>query len=186
VTLPGDAQTWSVTIYISSRDRALKQLRDPCRWTAVVAACPLRAHLLGGEPITGVLAMGGPVNRYRRLVAGGTQVVTEIVSMGDSWSCTNPSLGRGITTGLMHAVGTAEVVREYLGDPLPLARRHDEMSEAGVRPGTGTRSSLTGRGRSRSTRPSTLARPGLRADPAVLLRGVLTVAMMETLTCSGP
>jgi hypothetical protein len=79
----------------------------------------------------------------------------------------------------MHAVGTAEVVREHLGDPLLPARRHDEMSEAGVRPDTGTRSSLTGRGRSRSMRPSTAARPGLRADPAVLLRGALTVAMME-------
>jgi hypothetical protein len=51
VTLPGDAETWSVTIDISSRDRAQKQLRDPCRWTAVVAACPLHAHLLDGEPI---------------------------------------------------------------------------------------------------------------------------------------
>lgn len=134
VTLPGDAGTWSVTVYISSRDRVLKQLRDPARWAALVAACPLHAHLLEGEPITGVLAMSGLVNRFRRFVVDGTPVVTGIVSVGDSWSCTNPSLGRGITTGLMHAAGTAEVVREHLGDPLALARSHDQMSEARVRP----------------------------------------------------
>ena len=29
LTLPGDAGTWSVTVYISSRDQALKELRHP-------------------------------------------------------------------------------------------------------------------------------------------------------------
>jgi hypothetical protein len=122
VTLPGDAQTWSVTVYISSRDHPLKRLRDPGRWTALVAACPLHAHLLDGEPITGVLAMSGLVNRYRRLVVDETPVATGIVGVGDSQACTNPSLGRGITTGLLHAAGTLDVVREHLGDPLALAR----------------------------------------------------------------
>ena len=134
LTLPGDAETWSVTLYISSRDRALKQLRDPGLWAAVVAACPLHAHFLDGEPITDVLPMSGLLNRYRRLVVGGKPVVTGIVSVGDAWSCTNPSLGRGMTTGLMHAAGTAEVIRGHCGDPLGLARGHDEMSETRVRP----------------------------------------------------
>jgi 2-polyprenyl-6-methoxyphenol hydroxylase-like FAD-dependent oxidoreductase len=179
VTLPGDAETWSVTIYISSRDRALKQLRDPCRWTAVVAACPLHAHLLDGEPITGVLAMSGPVNRYRRLVSGGTPVVTGIVSVGDSWSCTNPSLGRGMTTGLMHAVGTVEVVREHLGDPNLLARRHDEMSETRVRPWYRDTIEFD-RERKEQIDASIDGRPARApADPAALLRTALTIAMME-------
>jgi len=41
LTVPGDTGTWSVTVYISSGDQALKKLRDPKHWTALVAACPL-------------------------------------------------------------------------------------------------------------------------------------------------
>jgi 2-polyprenyl-6-methoxyphenol hydroxylase-like FAD-dependent oxidoreductase len=68
LVLPGDAGTWSVTVFISSGDRALKKLRDPERWTALVAACPLHAHFLDGEPITEVAALGGVIDRYRRFV----------------------------------------------------------------------------------------------------------------------
>ena len=179
VTLPGDAQTWSVTIYISSHDRALKELRDPGRWTALVAACPLHAHLLDGEPITGVLAMSGPVNRYRRLVVDGTPVATGVVSVGDAWSCTNPSLGRGITTGLMHAAGTADVVREHLGDPLALACGHDQMSETRVRPWYQDTIEFD-RQRKEQIDASIDGRPARApTDPAALARRALPVAMMD-------
>ena len=93
LTLPGDAGTWSVTLFISSGDRALKKLRDPKHWTALVGACPLHAHWLDGEPITDVLPMGGIIDRCRRFVVDGVPVATGIVSVGDSWACTNPSLG---------------------------------------------------------------------------------------------
>lgn len=177
VTLPGDDQTWSVTVYISSRDRALKQLRDPGRWTALVAACPLHAHLLDGKPITGVLAMSGLVNRYRRLVVDGTPVVTGVVSVGDSWSCTNPSLGRGITTGLMHAAGTLDVVREHLGHPLALAHGHDEMTETRVRPWYRDTVEFD-RGRKEQIDASIEGRPARAAqDQASLARRALLVAM---------
>ena len=178
VTLPGDAQTWSVTIYISARDHALKQLRDPGRWTALVAACPLHAHLLDGEPITGVLAMSGLVNRYRRLVVDGTPVATGIISVGDSLSCTNPSLGRGITTGLMHAAGTLDVVREHLGDPLALARGHDEMSQTRVRPWYQDTIEFDQQ-RKEQLDASIDGRPRAPADPAALARRALPVAMMD-------
>jgi 2-polyprenyl-6-methoxyphenol hydroxylase-like FAD-dependent oxidoreductase len=134
LTLPGDADTWSVTIYLASGDQALKGLRDPGPWTALVKACPMHAHLLQGEPITDVLPMGGVVDRCRRFVVAGAPVVTGIVSVGDAWACTNPSLGRGVTMGLMHAAGTAGVIREHLGDPLALAFAHDEMTQATVTP----------------------------------------------------
>ena len=116
-------------MYISSGDQALKKLRDPKHWTALVATCPLHAHWLDGEPITDVLAMGGTIDRYRRFVVDGVPVATGIVSVGDSWACTNPSLGRGITIGLMHALGAAEVVR-----PLALMLAHDAMTETRVTP----------------------------------------------------
>jgi 2-polyprenyl-6-methoxyphenol hydroxylase-like FAD-dependent oxidoreductase len=134
LTLPGDAGTWSVTVVITSGDQALKRLRDPQHWTALVAACPLHAHWLDGEPITDVLAMGGILDRYRRFVADDAPVATGIISVGDSWACTNPSLGRGITMGLMHTLGTVEVVRQHLDNPLALALAHDCMTETRVAP----------------------------------------------------
>ena len=134
LTLPGDTGTWSVTVYISSGDQALKKLRDPKHWTTLVAACPLHAHWLDGEPITDVLSMGGIIDRYRRFVVDGVPVATGIVSVGDSWACTNPSLGRGITMGLMHVLGTVEVVREHLDDPLALTLAQDSMTETRVTP----------------------------------------------------
>lgn len=121
-------------MYISSGDQALKKLRDPKHWTALVAACPLHAHLLDGEPITDVLPMGGILDRYRRFVVDGVPVATGIVSVGDSWACTNPSLGRGITMGLMHALGTVEVVRQHLDNPLALTLAQDSMTETRVTP----------------------------------------------------
>jgi 2-polyprenyl-6-methoxyphenol hydroxylase-like FAD-dependent oxidoreductase len=134
LTLPGDAGTWAVTVVISSGDAALKKLRNPKQWAALVAACPLHAHWLDGEPITDVLPMAGTIDRYRRFVLDGAPVATGIISVGDSWACTNPSLGRGITMGLMHALGTAEVVQQHLDNPLALALSHDCMTETRVTP----------------------------------------------------
>ena len=134
LTLPGDSHTWSVTVYVSSRDRSLKKLHDLQHWTALVAACPLHAHLLDGTPITDIVALGGVLDRYRRFVVNGTPVATGILAVGDSWACTNPSLGRGIAMGLMHAAGTRDIVRDHLGTPLALARAHDEMTETRVTP----------------------------------------------------
>jgi 2-polyprenyl-6-methoxyphenol hydroxylase-like FAD-dependent oxidoreductase len=34
------------------------------------------------------------------------------VAVGDAWACTNPSLGRGATIGLLHAIGLRDVLRE--------------------------------------------------------------------------
>jgi len=134
LTLPSDAGTWSVTVFISSEDRALKKLRDPKYWTALVATCPWHAHWLDGEPITDVLTMGGILDRYRRFVVDGFPVATGIVSVGDSWACTNPSLGRGIAMGLMHALGTVEVVQQHLDDPFALTLAQDSMTETRVAP----------------------------------------------------
>ena len=134
LTLPGDAGTWSVTVYISSRDQALKEVRHPEKWRAVVAACPLHAHLLDGEPVGDIQAMSGIVDRHRRTVVTGTPVLTDLLTVGDSACCTNPSLGRGMTMGLMHAAGTAEVIGGQLGDPVALAHAHDQMTTARVTP----------------------------------------------------
>ena len=133
-TLPADAGTWSVVIIVSSHDQALKELRHPDKWSALLKACPLHAHWLDGEPITEVLPMSGNIARYRRVVVDGAPLVTGLIAVGDSMCATNPSLGRGMTTGLMQALGTAEVARAHLGDPVAFARAHDQMIEDRVMP----------------------------------------------------
>ena len=134
VTLPADNGTWSVTVYISTGDRPLKRLRDPDRWTAVVGACPLQAHWLEGEPITGIDAMSGVIDRYRRLMRDGRPVATGVVPVADAWACTNPALGRGMTLGLMHARRLRDVVRTHLNDPVRLSETWDAVTEAELTP----------------------------------------------------
>ncbi len=134
LTLPGDSNTWSATAFIFSGDPALKALRDVGRWTALYNACPLHAHFLDGEPLSDVLPMAGVTNRYRRFVVDGAPVATGVVPVGDAQLCTNPIGGRGITMGLMHAVGTVELIGKHLDDPLALGLAHDAMTEARVAP----------------------------------------------------
>jgi 2-polyprenyl-6-methoxyphenol hydroxylase-like FAD-dependent oxidoreductase len=134
LTLPADNDTWSVTVFGSSGDRPLTQLRDADRWTAVVRACPLHVHWLAGEPITGVLPMAGVLDRYRRLVADGRPIVTGLALVADSWACTNPSLGRGIALGLAHAARLRDVARTDLDDAHGFALAWDRATEADLTP----------------------------------------------------
>lgn len=134
LTLPADNDTWSVTVFISAGDRPLKRLREPESWTALVSACPLHAHWLEGEPITGVEAMGGILDRYRRFVVDGAPVATGVASLGDAWACTNPSLGRGMSLGLLHAAHLREAIRDHLDDPRGFAEAWDAVTEAELTP----------------------------------------------------
>ena len=135
LTTPGDSGTWSVTVSIHSQDRALRRLRDERHWTRLVSDCPLHAHLIaGGEPVTGVLAAGGTVNRIRAIVRAGVPVATGVLSVGDAWACTNPSLGRGMTLGLMHAAIVAEAVADHVKDPFTLALEYDRLTRQRLLP----------------------------------------------------
>lgn len=129
LAIPSDARTWAVTVCVDSRDRALMGLRDQGNWTRLVSACPLHAHLItGGEPITGVLAASGVVDRIRDLVSHGVPAATGVLPVGDSWACTNPALGRGVTFGLLHAMIIAEAVAEHLKHPLALSLAYDRLT----------------------------------------------------------
>jgi 2-polyprenyl-6-methoxyphenol hydroxylase-like FAD-dependent oxidoreductase len=134
VTLPSDNKTWSVTVYISTGDRPLKRMRHPDRWMSVVAACPLQAHWLDGEPITGIDAMSGVIDRYRRLNVDGQPVATGVALVADAWACTNPSLGRGMSLGLRHAQRLRDVVRTHLDNPHEFAEAWDSVTEAELTP----------------------------------------------------
>ena len=134
LTIPADRDTWSVTLFISSRDQPLKPLRFVDRWSAVLEACPLHAHWLDGEPITDVMPMSGFIDRYRRIAVDGKPAATGVALVADAAACTNPSLGRGVTLGLLHAIALRDVLRDGLDDPLGFALAWDAATEARLTP----------------------------------------------------
>ncbi len=134
LTLAGDNDTWSVTVFTSSEDAPVKALRDAECFTRVVRACPLQAHWLDGRPITAVMPMAGVLDRYRRFVVAGAPIVTGLAAVGDAWACTNPSAGRGISVGMVHAQLLRRIVRSHLDDPAGFAQAWDKGTEQLVGP----------------------------------------------------
>ncbi len=124
LTLPGDAGTWSVTVLVSGRDRPMKELRHASKWTALVRACPSHAHLLDGEPLTGINVMSGIADRWRALCADGVPTATGVVAVGDAACATDPAIGRGMSLGLMEAASLADAIAASLDAPAELARKY--------------------------------------------------------------
>ncbi|WP_284275023.1 FAD-dependent oxidoreductase [Bradyrhizobium iriomotense] len=134
VTAYGDNDTWSITLFISSRNRAMRALRDTTTFDRVVSACPQQAHWLDGEPITPVRLLAGVLDRYRRFVVDGQPVITGFTAVGDAWACTNPSAGRGLSVGLLHAQVLRDVARRHINDPEAFSRDFDAETEREVGP----------------------------------------------------
>jgi flavin-dependent dehydrogenase len=134
LTLYGDNDTWSVTVFAVTGDAPLKALRHDDCFDRVVRACPLLAHWLDGEPITSVLPMAGVLDRMQRFVVDGRPAVTGFAAVGDAWACTNPSAGRGVSVGLLHAQVVRQVVAAHLADPATFAQEWDARTAAEVAP----------------------------------------------------
>jgi 2-polyprenyl-6-methoxyphenol hydroxylase-like FAD-dependent oxidoreductase len=135
LTLPSDNATWSVTFVTSARDKELRGLRHADRFEAAVARYPMVAHWLDGVPISGVDVMAKIEDRYRRLVVEGEPVATGVVAVADAWACTNPSLGRGASFALLHAVALRDLLREVPAEePGKVVERWDETTEANLTP----------------------------------------------------
>lgn len=117
LTLPGDNETWGVGIIAAAGDKRLKALRDPDVWQRALELFPQQEPWTRGVPITGVDAFAGIEDRSRSYLPGGVPVVTGMVPVGDSWACTNPSLGRGASIGLVHAVVLRDVLRGQSTQP---------------------------------------------------------------------
>jgi 2-polyprenyl-6-methoxyphenol hydroxylase-like FAD-dependent oxidoreductase len=133
LTLEGDNDTWSITLFASAKNKAMQVLRDAATFDRVVSACPQQAHWLG-EPISPVHLLAGVLDRYRRFVVDGQPVITGFAAVGDAWACTNPSAGRGLSVGLLHAQVLRDVVRRKLNDPEAFARDYDAETEHEVGP----------------------------------------------------
>ena len=135
LTLPCDSDTWGVAFIVSAHDKRLRGLREVRAWEAALALFPTIAHWGAGEPITDVQVIAAIEDRYRRFVVDGRPVATGLVAVGDAWACTNPSLGRGASIGLLHACALRDVLREVRPDaPEKLVRRFDEVTETTVTP----------------------------------------------------
>ncbi|HET8950554.1 MAG TPA: FAD-dependent monooxygenase [Solirubrobacteraceae bacterium] len=175
LTLPADAGTWSVTLYGAAADPPLKRFRHEPVWTAVMRACPLHAHWLDGEPMTGILPMGGVMDRRRRLPADGT--LTGVALLADAWACTNPSVGRGMTFGLMHGALLRNVLRSHAAGSAEFAAAWDEVTEREMGPWyeatvTGDRARIAQLRAARDGGPYVVP-----ADPASRVRAALFGAM---------
>jgi 2-polyprenyl-6-methoxyphenol hydroxylase-like FAD-dependent oxidoreductase len=135
LTLPADNGTWGVGLIVSARDVAMRPCRDPERWTDVINAIPLVAHWIDAEPISDVAVMAGIEDRERSYIVDGEPVATGVVTVGDAWACTNPSVGRGCSIGLMHAEALRDAVRdEPLADASRFALAWHAATQARVAP----------------------------------------------------
>jgi 2-polyprenyl-6-methoxyphenol hydroxylase-like FAD-dependent oxidoreductase len=136
LTLPADNGTWGIVIVAGAADTALRVLRDVEAWNATVRSLPLAAHWLEGEPLEDRIQMMAKIeDRHRQYVIGGEPVATGVVALADSWACTNPSLGRGISMGMLHALALRETLRGAPADePVVFARAWDDATAATVEP----------------------------------------------------
>jgi 2-polyprenyl-6-methoxyphenol hydroxylase-like FAD-dependent oxidoreductase len=129
LTLPADHDTWSVVLTTSSKDKAVRALRDPATWQAVLQRYPLAAHWADGVPISGLNVFAGIEDRHRCLLVDGEPVATGVLALADAWACTNPSLGRGAAMAILHARLLRDLLRETdPDDHEKLARRFHEAT----------------------------------------------------------
>jgi 2-polyprenyl-6-methoxyphenol hydroxylase-like FAD-dependent oxidoreductase len=136
LTLPADNGTWGVGIITSAKDAAVRKLRDNDVWMRVVGSYPLIAHWLDGDPLDDEVAVMAKIeDRCRRFVVDGSPVATGVVAVADAWACTNPSLGRGISMGAMHAVTLRDTLRTGAADdPGQFALAFSDVTEADLMP----------------------------------------------------
>jgi 2-polyprenyl-6-methoxyphenol hydroxylase-like FAD-dependent oxidoreductase len=136
LTLPADNGTWAIVVTASSKDTALRPLREADRWEAVVRGLPLVAHWLDGTPIDdGVAVMARLEDRYRCFVVDGKPVATGVVAVADAWSCSNPANGRGVSIGMLHALVLRDQLRAVdLADPAAFAAAFHAATAERVEP----------------------------------------------------
>jgi 2-polyprenyl-6-methoxyphenol hydroxylase-like FAD-dependent oxidoreductase len=134
LTVPSDNETWTIAFIAMAGDKLLKNVRTNEAWERVLRAVPQVAHWIDATPVCDVIPMAGAMDRYRRFVLDGVPVVTGLVAVGDSWACTNPTAGRGISLGLAQAVALRDALREHPDDPTAMALALDATTEEKLTP----------------------------------------------------
>jgi hypothetical protein len=135
LTLPADNGTWGVGLVASARDTAMRALKDVDTWTKVVTSYPMIAHWVDGQPLDDTVNVMAKIeDRIRTFVVDGVPVATGVAALADSWACTNPSVGRGITIGTMHGLALRDLLRAAPSDPVEFATAWHEATMATVEP----------------------------------------------------
>ena len=135
LTLPADNGTWGVGLIASAKDKSMRSLKNLDVWTKVVQSMPLCAHWLDGEPLDDQVAVMAKIeDRHRSFVLDGHPVATGVVALADSWACTNPSVGRGISIGTIHAVGLRDLLHDMPPDPVALQQQWHDVTIATAEP----------------------------------------------------
>jgi 2-polyprenyl-6-methoxyphenol hydroxylase-like FAD-dependent oxidoreductase len=129
LTLPADNGTWGVGLITSARDKAARALKDTACWTRVLRSLPLVAHWTDGEPLDEqIVVMAGIEDRHRSFTRAGRPIATGLAAVGDAWACTNPSIGRGASIGLLHALALRDLLRTSAIDDPPTFTSHWEAA----------------------------------------------------------
>jgi 2-polyprenyl-6-methoxyphenol hydroxylase-like FAD-dependent oxidoreductase len=135
LTLPADNGTWGVGMVTSARDAALRRLNRVDVWTQAIKSYPLVAHWLEGEPIDDHVAVMAKIeDEHRTFVVDGEPVATGLLVLADAWAATNPSVGRGVSIGALHAVALRDLLHDAPADPHALALAWHDATKATVEP----------------------------------------------------
>jgi 2-polyprenyl-6-methoxyphenol hydroxylase-like FAD-dependent oxidoreductase len=136
LTLPADNGTWGVGVIASAADKAMRDLRHVEGWTSVVRNLPLAAHWLEGEPLEDrIMVMAKLEDRHRSFTVDGAPVATGVAAVADSWACTNPSLGRGATLGLLQCLALRDTLRSTgVDDPAAFSAAWADATESMAEP----------------------------------------------------
>jgi 2-polyprenyl-6-methoxyphenol hydroxylase-like FAD-dependent oxidoreductase len=136
-TFRGDNRTYAVVVLVPSADRELRVLRHEDAWMAACRAMrplDLTTSPGYGQPITGVLPMGGLMNVDRT----GDPGVYGLVAVGDALCHTDPAFAYGVSFALAHAQALARatgegpdaeaVARRYRDSVAPEARERHRLA----------------------------------------------------------
>jgi 2-polyprenyl-6-methoxyphenol hydroxylase-like FAD-dependent oxidoreductase len=137
-TFVQDNRTFSALIARPSSDRRLAALRFPEAFEAATRAIPGLAEWTDpgrAHPITPVLPGGRLRNTYRgQLDEQGRVPLPGLVHVGDTVCTTNPTAGRGITTGVRQARRLIELIGEHPADITAATLAFDQWCTATIRP----------------------------------------------------
>ena len=136
LTLPADGDTWGVGFVMSSRDQALRGLRDVAAWERAMALLPELSMWCDGEPITDIQVIAG----HRGLHTGASSWTATRSSPGWSPSATpgrapTPRSGEVRRSGCCTRWRSATCCARCLpSEPERLVREFDAVTEQTVAP----------------------------------------------------
>ncbi|HET6874136.1 MAG TPA: hypothetical protein VFH70_05120, partial [Acidimicrobiales bacterium] len=134
--LAADHGTWGIGIIARADDKALRGVTDPAAYERVIRSIPNIAHWVDGIPLEDrVVVMAKIEDRFRDFWPGGRPVVTGLVPVGDAWACTNPSVGRGASIGMLHGSTLRHTLRDVgLDDPADFSAAFGSATTSVVEP----------------------------------------------------